>query len=100
MNTLIIELLRVLRPRVRRCELDSSMELVSSALTNIPVSPFHLVLGLSATTPPQEVAAYLGKFIEETRQEHEVEAIYAEMNGFDINTDRWFYNLFAYRQYR
>lgn len=46
MNRLIIELLRVLRPQVRRCELDSSMELVASALANVPVSPFHIVLDL------------------------------------------------------
>ena len=41
----------------------------------------------------------INNFIELNSSSFEVESIYLEMNGFDINYDRWYFDYFAYDKY-
>jgi hypothetical protein len=60
---------------------------------------FACVVGASFLNSPISVLAEINRFIEANEKQFDVKAVYAEMNGFDINYDRWFFDLFAYSNY-
>lgn len=47
----------------------------------------------------QELLKSLETFIQEDCVVNEIKAIYVEMNGFDINPDKWFFNFFGYKAF-
>jgi len=47
----------------------------------------------------QDVANEIGRFIHECEKGFSVGAVYLEMNGFDINPDKWYFDFFGYRNY-
>ncbi len=51
------------------------------------------------TNPPRDVLGHIKDFISACQSRFEVRAIYLEMNGFDINYDRWYFDSFAYTKY-
>lgn len=51
------------------------------------------------TNSPHEVLAHINDFIAECKTQFDVRAIYLEMNGFDINYERWYFDSFAYTEY-
>ncbi|HXT58963.1 MAG TPA: hypothetical protein VN699_10010 [Pirellulales bacterium] len=52
------------------------------------------------TNSPQSVLEHINKFIDRCKEQCEVAAVYLEMNGFDANYDRWYFDSFAYTDYR
>lgn len=65
----------------------------------MPVTPFHAVLDLAITNDPQDVALHFDRFFELEAARLSIAAVYTEMNGFDINPDRWYCDCFAYSAY-
>jgi hypothetical protein len=57
------------------------------------------VLDLAITNPRAAVAAHCDRFFRREAARYPIGAAYAEMNGFDINPDRWFFDLFAYERH-
>jgi hypothetical protein len=60
---------------------------------------FSSVADSRFTNPPQQVLEHINTFITACRSEFDVRAVYLEMNGFDINYDCWYFDLFAYCEY-
>ncbi|KQT35996.1 MULTISPECIES: hypothetical protein [unclassified Methylophilus] len=60
---------------------------------------FACVVGASFLNHPSSVLAELNRFIEANEKQFDVKSVYFEMNGFDINYDRWYFDLFAYSSY-
>lgn len=85
-------------PYLQQGDLQKCEEMVTGHL-NTYSSPFNLVKDLSFTNPPRKVAKVFDRFIKKQQKKISVKAIYTETNGFDINPDRWFFSLFAYREY-
>lgn len=79
-------------------DLDHCIEHVSQIIAAMPQTPFHLVLTSEFTNAPQQVAFHFDTFFAEMR-EFAPGAIYTETNGFFINPDRWYFELFGYRAY-
>jgi hypothetical protein len=65
-------------------------------LLTLPNSPFHLAGDLNITNAPRDIAKHFDRFFRDESARFEVQAVYTEMNGFDINPDRWYCDLFAY----
>ncbi|NLG27974.1 MAG: hypothetical protein GX557_08690 [Chloroflexi bacterium] len=86
-------------PALRRGDLDTCRAIVTAALEKMPRTPYHLVMDVEFTNPPLEVARYCDAFSESARKELDVKAIYGEMNGFYINPDLWYFELFAFDNY-
>jgi hypothetical protein len=99
MYELFIKLQRELAPVVRSGDLLKCEETVIKELALIPESPFHIVAQLKITNPSVKVAKYFDKHFQAWNREHTIGAAYTEMNGFDINWDCWFFNIFAYEEY-
>lgn len=93
--TLVEELL----PSLRRGDLGYCTARVATVLEAMPETPFHAVLDADFSNPPADVAARVDAFLADDSRHLRVHALYAETNGFDINTDLWFFNLFGYTHY-
>ena len=77
-----------------RCE-----QMVAQRLASMPRSPFHIAIDLSIDTSIEGAAAHFDAFFEKESTRYRIGSAYAEMNGFDINPDCWYLNLFAYDRY-
>src|SRR5262245_50885156 len=99
MSDIIFELQDQLAPILRAGNLPQCERTVAARLAALPRSPFHIVLDLSITSDPKEIAAGFDEFFQQMSESFTIGAAYTEMNGFDINTDLWFCQPFAYERY-
>ncbi len=83
--------------RVARGELEQCIAGLEQALAALSNSPFLVVLGLDFLHLTDDAAAYLVDLYREASREFAVQAIYVEMNGFDINPDDWHCDGFAFK---
>jgi hypothetical protein len=86
-------------PKVKIGDTEAAVARVSEVLQSLPLSPFHRILDLHFTNRPEDVAAHFDSFIRAQKAKFKLGAVYTETNGFDINPDRWYFDLFAYRKY-
>jgi hypothetical protein len=75
------------------------IERVKKEIESLPESPFHVVTSLQFSNSRDEVAFFIDRFFQQETDRFDIRAVYAEMNGFDINPDRWYFDLFAYDSY-
>jgi hypothetical protein len=99
MSDLSFELQTKLLPVLRAGQLDECERRVAGCMAGLPTSPFHSVLEVSFTNRPEEVAAHFDGFVRREAKRFRIRAVYAEMNGFDINARRWFFDVFAFNDY-
>lgn len=95
----ILEFQKPLLPILRSGDLEQCERLISEQLASLPHSPFHIVLDLSIETDPEAAGEWLDNFIRAESERLTIKAVYAEMNGFCVNTDLWFFGAFAYEHY-
>ena len=77
-------------------KIDNAIEFAESELKKIPVTNFHKVLGRDFLKLTDDLVESISYFYEKAKKEIAVKAIYSEMNGFTINYDLWFLQLFAF----
>jgi len=97
-------------------KLGSAIELAENELKKIPVSDFHKIIGKNLYNLTGTLKEYIIEFDRQTTAELRKKqgllksifsskkpvkpaAYYCEMNGFTINNDRWFVNLFSFENY-
>ncbi len=83
-------------PYLHRNDHDRCESIVREALIACPISPFHAVLDLDFTNDVVATADQFTRFFERGAAGGEIAAIYTETNGFDINPDRWYFDIFGY----
>ena len=93
------EIAEQVEPELRKGGISTCISRVTEELKKLPDSPFHEVINLRFTNRPQNLAEYFSKFIRKEEARIDLKAIYTETNGFDINPDLWFFDLFAYEKY-
>ncbi|HEX4124263.1 MAG TPA: HEAT repeat domain-containing protein [Tepidisphaeraceae bacterium] len=69
---------------------------VVGEMNKLPATPFHVALELLIGNDPVDAAGYFDRFFELEAKRFSIGAAYTEMNGFDINPRRWFFDAFAY----
>jgi hypothetical protein len=85
-------------PRLRAGDIVAAEKELLRLLRSTETSPYHVVCELEVTTPAKSIARYLDDFAKRARGEHALAAIYCEMNGFTINTGRWFFDAFGFTE--
>lgn len=93
---LFFEVMERLTPQLRAGDLRGCESGAIEALLALPESPFHIAAEVSISNDPAEVAAHFDRFFRQEAGRFSIEAAYTEMNGFDINPDLWYCDLFAY----
>jgi hypothetical protein len=78
-------------------KIDKAIELAENELRKIPVTDFHKVLGRDFLNLTDDLVEFITYFHKQASKEIKVKAMYSEMNGFTINYDLWFLDLFAFK---
>jgi hypothetical protein len=77
-------------------DLDKAINLTENKLSELPKTDFHKILGKDLKHLTASLANYIDDFYKTSKEKIDVKAIYSEMNGFTINYDLWFIDLFAF----
>jgi hypothetical protein len=85
--------------RFRKSEIGGAINFLEARLAKEKVDRFKGLLGEGFTNTPRSILSAINKFIDACAKEFAVKAVYLEMNGFDINPDRWYFDSFAYTEY-
>lgn len=95
-------------------QLETAIKLAENELLKIPQTGFHKIIGKKITSQSNELKNYIKHFSNKTTrvlnerksfigkllksESKKPAAFYCEMNGFTINYDRWFINLFSFNK--
>ena len=79
-------------------EFQNAIKIAEAKLGKIPKTEFHEVLGNSFTNPIEDLVNWIDGFYKDVSKKIDIKALYFEMNEFDINTDAWYINGFAYEK--
>lgn len=96
MPDLFFNTMKRLAPALRRGDLEECEHKIAKEIQALAVTPFHIVLDLSISNDPADAAQHFDRFFLAESGRISIAAAYTEMNGFDINPDRWYCDLFAY----
>lgn len=97
-------------------KLDEAIAMAEQELKNIPTTDFHKILDKNLLHLTSDLAKHIKEFNKSTKdvlkkkqgfiknlfgsgKEVKPAAYYCEMNGFTINYDRWFIDLFSFENY-
>jgi hypothetical protein len=97
-------------------KLDEAIAKAEQELKNIPTTDFHKILGKNLLHLTLDLAKHINEFDKSTRQilkkkqgfiknlfgsgkKSKPAAYYCEMNGFTINSDRWYIDLYSFENY-
>jgi len=75
---------------------EKAITKLSEYISNAGISEFLPVLSLEFSIKNTDLNTLVVNFLTECKKKFEVKSIYLEMNGFDINYDRWYFDYFAY----
>ena len=81
---------------LEKLDFTKALLIAEAELRKISVTPFHEILGKSLTGHADDLANWVEKFFQKASRKVKVKALYFEMNEFDINTDLWFIDCFAF----
>lgn len=77
---------------------DKALSIAQTELRKIPTTEFHNVLDKSLVGQADDLASWVENFYNLATKKNKVEALYFEMNEFDINTDLWYVDCFAFNK--
>jgi len=81
---------------VARGRLGACITLLEEGLRSLRRTPYHRLLGRDFLSQTEGAAAYITDFYSAASARGRVAALYFEMNGFAVNTGRWYCDGFAY----
>jgi hypothetical protein len=76
--------------------LEKAIAIAERVIAKNKISDFAPLVSKDILHLTDSLVAYIDTFIAKASKEVEVKALYAEMNGFAINYDLWFVELFAF----
>ena len=91
-----VELWKKIDSLIIQGKLNKAITDLESDLASCKSERFKSLIGSNFTNDPIEIAEKINEFISFCEKKFEVRSIYLEMNGFDINPDRWYFDFFAY----
>jgi hypothetical protein len=75
---------------------NDACQFISTLMEDCKDKTFNGLITAHFTNPPSQIYGSVSAFHSECSKKFSVKAIYLEMNGFDINPDRWYFDLFGY----
>ncbi|MBW3129409.1 hypothetical protein [Hymenobacter profundi] len=83
---------------IQEGKLKEAIAQAECKLRSLETTYFHVVLGTSILYQQQNVMTWLDAFYQSVSPRMPVGALYVEMNAFDINTEEWYFDGFAYEE--
>ena len=84
---------------IMKGQIDAAKKELEAGLASVNTSRFKSLIDSEFTNSKSLIADEINKFVAACEDNFEVKAIYLEMNGFDINPDKWFFDFFAFDVY-
>jgi hypothetical protein len=94
-----IELWQTVNSYLRSNDVDGAASDLESRLRATTSDRFASLADSHFTNSPHDVISHINEFVAMCQSQFDVRAVYLEMNGFDINYDRWYFDSFAYTEY-
>lgn len=96
MNT---KLWNMIDKKFRHSDIRGAVSSLEKKLSKEPTDSFKGLIGKEFSNSPLSILTEINKFIRAWDRSFDIKAVYLEMNGFDINYDRWYFDLFGYDRY-
>jgi hypothetical protein len=87
-----------INPSLEKLDFSTALNIAETALKRISTTEYHSVLGKSFLGHADNLTVWVENFYQTMAKQMDVKALYFEMNEFDINTDIWYIDGFAYDQ--
>ncbi|MBL7838462.1 MAG: hypothetical protein JNM67_13160 [Bacteroidetes bacterium] len=87
-----------INPYLEKFEFEKALFIGESELKKLPNTDFHSILGKSLTEQSDSLADWIDNFYNIASKKLDIQSLYFEMNEFDINTDAWYIDGFAFSQ--
>ena len=85
-----------INPDLEKLDFEKALQFAENELRKIPPTEFHFVLDKSLLDQANDLASWTENFYTLATNKNKVETLYFEMNEFDINTDYWYIDSFAF----
>jgi hypothetical protein len=85
-----------INPYLEKAEFNKAIKLAENKLAAIPATPFHDIIGKSFLSQASNLSLWIDNFYKASTEDFLIKALYFEMTEFDINTDEWSIDGFAY----
>jgi hypothetical protein len=85
-----------INPDLERLAFNKALYTAETELKKLPTTAFHDVIGKSLTDQADNLATWIENFFKEASKKIHIKVLYFEMNEFDINTDLWYIDCFAF----
>jgi hypothetical protein len=85
-----------INPDLEELNFGKALSIAETELKKIPSTDFHYVLDKSLVGQVDSLVSWVDNFYNLATKKNKVEALYFEMNEFDINTDHWYIDSFAF----
>ena len=82
--------------RFLKSDISGAIEFLEERLAKEKGVRFKGLLRNGFTNKPRSVLTSINKFIDACSKEFAIKAVYLEMNGFDINPKRWYFDSFGF----
>lgn len=92
------DLVEQINDNLEKLAFDKAIAIAETALTEIPITEFHVILSTSFTNPILDLVNWIDGFYNSISKKMEVKALYFGMNEFDINTSAWYIDGVAYKK--
>ena len=93
------EIYKVLDPLLAEHKLEEAINWTEAELKKMPPTDFHKIIGKNLNHLIPSLINWIDNFHERISKNITIKSIYCEMNGFTINPDLWFIDLFAFDKY-
>jgi hypothetical protein len=94
-----IDLWNTIDSFLRKKDIDGAALHLENLMKNESSDRFITLTELHFTNSPEELVESFNSFISFCDSKFDVQSVYLEMNGFDINYDLWFFVFFGYDIY-
>jgi hypothetical protein len=85
-----------INPYLEQLNFVKALDVAETELRKIPTTDFHYVLDNPLVGQADDLASWVENFHNLATKENKVEALYFEINEFDVNTEYWYIDSFAF----
>ncbi len=87
-----------INPDLEKLDFEKAISIGETELKKLPTTDFHSIIGKTLRVQAESLAAWVDNFYKIASKKLDIKSLYFEMNEFDINTDTWYIDTFAYSQ--
>lgn len=83
---------------IEKLEFDSAIAELETELAAEGHAEFQPLIDEDFSEPPADTRGFINELLDAWKTEGKIAAIYLEMNGFDLNTDEWYFDAFGFEK--